>query len=88
MSPAGRGAVHLDRNKHTGSFDATDEQGRSCTFHTDTRFEHTGVHVIEGLKAIRTADGGHVNRLDQDKYQLLGAAGRDFLLHSDDPDAP
>ena len=74
--------------RHTGSFKATDDQGRSYTLHTYTRFEHTGVHLIEGLKTIRTADGGHVNRLDKDKYQLLGAAGCDIILHMDDPDAP
>jgi hypothetical protein len=74
--------------RHIGSFKATDDPGRSCTLHTYTRFEHTGVHLIEGLKTIRTADGGHVNRLDKDKYQLLGAAGCDIILHTDDPDAP
>ena len=58
--------------RHTGSFKATDDQGRSCTLHTYTRFEHTGVHLIEGLKTIRTADGGYVNRLDKDKVSTPG----------------
>jgi len=74
--------------RHTGSFEATDEQGRPCTLHTYTRFERDGMHLIEGLKTIRTADGGHVSRLDQGKYQLVGAAGPGIILQSDDPDAP
>ena len=74
--------------RHTGSFRATDDQGRSCTLHTYTRFEHTRLHLIEGLKTIRTADGGHVTRLDKGKYQLLGAVGRDIILHSEASDAP
>jgi hypothetical protein len=74
--------------RHTGSFAATDDRGCPCMLHTYTRFERDGAHLIEGLKTIRTADGGHVNRLGQGKYQLLGAADRHVILRSDDPEAP
>jgi hypothetical protein len=50
---------------------ATDDQVHSCTLHTSTRFEHTGVHLVERLKTIGSSKGGHVNRLDEEKYQLL-----------------
>jgi hypothetical protein len=73
----------------TGEFAASDERGNETTIIVFTHFTETTdldgeVSRVPGIKAIRTASGETVNRLEKGKYQILGQSS---VLTSDDPHA-
>lgn len=76
--------------RQIGEFVATDESGNEWTilvyqeFHaTRTR---TGTQWLEGQKYLETAEGDHVNRIEQGKYEIIDV--ETITVTSDDPEAP
>ena len=80
----------LKEERHTGSFEATGEDGGKRVIHIFTAILDAGTRgdpnaEIPGLRSLKTDDGETVNRLEKRKYQVV-ATGE--ILRSDDPDAP
>lgn len=75
--------------RHTGHFTAHDDAGKAHTIHIYTDFIDAstmdGSAEIEGMKAFRTGDDLHVNRLEKGHYEIVGTRMR---LRSSAPDAP
>jgi hypothetical protein len=75
--------------QQTGKFAARDANGDETTVIVLTHFTETtdldgNVSRVPGIKALRTASGETVNRLEKGKYQILGESA---VLTSDDPQA-
>jgi|AGTN01.2.fsa_nt_gi hypothetical protein len=76
--------------QHESSFQATDDLGNAHTLHVFGSKIYAG-HLqdpsatVNGMKQIRTADGGTVNRLEKGRYQVA-LTGK--ILHSTAPGAP
>lgn len=79
------------QKKRTGTFTATDENGRKHTVEVYTEFitaESTeGSEVLEGRKELRLTDGTPVNVLGNRQYEALSPLGK-LKLRSEDPRAP
>jgi hypothetical protein len=80
----------LKEIRHTGSFVAVGEDGTEQTIHIYTHIIDAGTRAnpyaeLQGLKELRTEDGGAVNRIEKGKYQVVQT---DEILTSDDPNAP
>jgi len=77
------------RTKHTGSFTATDANGRRYDLHVYITYidvtDSGGHGEIDGTSSIKTLDGQHVNRLGKGLYEI---AATGVVLTSSDPAAP
>jgi len=85
-----RGNKMIKRTEHRGSFTAVDEEGHEHTIHiyvdvVDAATMGDPNAEIEGLKSLKTEDGGNVNRLEKGKYQIVQTGQ---ILTSGDPAAP
>jgi hypothetical protein len=75
--------------RRTGSFVASDAQGRSHTIYVYTEFldvsSFEGPGEVEGLKELVLANGNRVNRIKKGEYKVVGTGA---TLTSSSPDAP
>lgn len=75
--------------RHTGTFDAQDEQGHTHTIYVYTEFHQAETfghsEEVEGLKEFTLANGQHVNHLGKGEYEIVETGQK---LKSKSPDAP
>jgi hypothetical protein len=75
--------------KQTGSFIASDTEGRTYRIHVFTEYidvsSRDREEWIPGMKSLCTNDGCSVNQLDKGQYQVVTTGA---LLSSQEPGAP
>jgi hypothetical protein len=76
--------------KRTGSFIATDYNGRQYKIYIYTDYLNAGNFqepsvLVPGMKDLRTSDGMHVNRREKGEYEIVEMG---LIIHSDSPEAP
>lgn len=84
------GRKMLKEIRSDGSFVAVDDDGKKYIINLFTQINDEGTFeephaTSEGLKILKTSDGGSVNYLDKGRYEIVQTG---IVIQSSDPDAP